>query len=38
MVLSVGLILVPFLPGVRSIPRKSRLYRVIWREHYRSGA
>ena len=37
MVLSAGLILVPFLPGVRSIPRKTKVYRLIWREHYRSG-
>ncbi|HEV2426917.1 MAG TPA: cytochrome B6, partial [Acidimicrobiales bacterium] len=36
MVLSVGLICVPFIPGVRSLPRKLKLYRVIWREHYRA--
>jgi hypothetical protein len=35
MLLTLGLILVPFLPGLRSIPRKSRVYRLIWREHYR---
>jgi len=35
MALSVLLILVPFIPGLRSIPRKTRIYRVIWREHYR---
>ena len=35
MVLSAGLILMPFLPGLRSIPRKTRVYRLIWREHYR---
>ena len=29
------LLLVPFLPGIRSIPRKSRVYRLIWREHYK---
>jgi len=34
MALSVLLILVPFIPGLRSIPRKTRIYRVIWREHY----
>jgi hypothetical protein len=34
MALSVVLILVPFIPGLRSIPRKARIYRVIWREHY----
>ncbi|MHB8379329.1 MAG: hypothetical protein ACYDB2_05345 [Acidimicrobiales bacterium] len=32
--LSVVLLLVPFIPGLRSIPRKIRIYRVIWREHY----
>ena len=36
MVLSLGLLLVPFVPGLRSIPRKTRVYRIIWREHYRS--
>jgi hypothetical protein len=36
MVLTLGLILVPFIPGVRSIPRQVRLYRLIWRDHYRS--
>ena len=35
MVLTVGLALIPFLPGLRSIPRKTRVYRIIWREHYR---
>lgn len=28
--------IVPFLPGVRSIPRKVRIYRLIWRQHYQS--
>lgn len=36
MVLTAGLMLVPFIPGLRTIPRKSRVYRLIWREHYRS--
>ncbi len=36
MVLSVLLVLVPFIPGVRSIPRQSRVYRLIWRQHYRA--
>ena len=35
LILSVLLILVPFLPGVRSIPRWSRVYRLIWRDHYK---
>jgi hypothetical protein len=33
--LSVGFILIPFIPGVRSIPRWVPIYRLIWREHYR---
>ena len=37
MVASLLLLLVPFIPGLRSIPRKVRVYRVIWREHYRSS-
>jgi hypothetical protein len=35
MVLTVLLALVPFIPGIRSIPRWSRVYRLIWRQHYR---
>ncbi|MGH9019689.1 MAG: hypothetical protein ACRDV0_01550 [Acidimicrobiales bacterium] len=38
MVLSVGLVCVPFIPGLRTVPRKSRVYRLIWREHYRDQA
>jgi hypothetical protein len=34
--LTAGLTLMPFLPGLRSIPRKTRVYRLIWREHYQS--
>ena len=37
MVLTLALIFVPFLPGLRSIPRWTRVYRIIWREHYRSS-
>ena len=36
MLLSVVLLLVPFIPGLRSIPRLTRVYRLIWREHYHS--
>ncbi|HUZ19136.1 MAG TPA: hypothetical protein VMU75_01010 [Acidimicrobiales bacterium] len=36
MILTLLLALVPFIPGVRSIPRKIGLYRLIWRQHYRS--
>jgi hypothetical protein len=35
MLLTLGLALIPFIPGLRSIPRKTRVYRLIWREHYR---
>ena len=34
MALSVLLLLVPFIPGVRAIPRKTKVYRLIWKEHY----
>ncbi|MFF4501382.1 hypothetical protein [Streptomyces sp. NPDC001401] len=34
-VLSLGLLLVPFIPGVRSIPRWTRVHRLIWRSYYR---
>ncbi len=36
--LSVGLLLVPFLPGVRSIPRLIPVHRLIWRSYYRDRA
>ena len=35
MVLTVIMIFVPFIPGVRSIPRRTKVYRLIWRNHYR---
>jgi hypothetical protein len=34
-ILSVAFILIPFIPGVRDIPRWVPLYRYIWRDHYR---
>jgi len=37
-VLSLAFICIPFIPGIRSIPRRIPLYRLIWREHYRSSA
>jgi hypothetical protein len=37
-VLSLAFVLVPFLPGVRSLPRHVPIYKLIWREHYRSVA
>jgi hypothetical protein len=36
MALTLLLALVPFIPGLRSIPRLSRVYRLVWRRHYRS--
>jgi hypothetical protein len=33
-VLSLAFICIPFLPGVRSIPRWIPIHRLIWREHY----
>ena len=33
--LSLALVLVPFFPGVRSLPRHLRVYRLIWRDYYR---
>ena len=38
MVLSLGLVLLPFIPVLRSIPRWSRVYKLIWRQHYRELA
>lgn len=38
LVLTLGLMLVPWIPGLRSIPRWTRIYRLIWREHYRAAA
>ena len=34
-VLTILLALVPFIPGLRSIPRWTRVYRLIWRNYYR---
>lgn len=33
--LSLGLVLVPFIPGIRSVPRWTRVHRLIWRVYYR---
>ncbi|MHB1613811.1 MAG: hypothetical protein ACYCXA_01130 [Actinomycetes bacterium] len=35
MALSAGLVLVPFIPGLRSIPMKVPIYRLVWRSYYR---
>ncbi len=36
MILTLGLVFLPFIPGLRSIPRWTRVYRLIWRQHYRA--
>ena len=33
-VLGLAMILVPFIPGVREVPRRIPIYKLIWREHY----
>ena len=35
-VLSVALVCIPFIPGLRDLPRRVPVYRLIWREHYSS--
>ena len=35
MLLTLGFLLVPFIPGIRSIPRWIPLHRLIWRDYYR---
>jgi hypothetical protein len=36
MVLTLGLVLLPFIPGLRSIPRWVPVHRLIWRDWYRT--
>jgi len=36
-VLSLAFVCVPFIPGVRSIPRYVPVHRLIWREYYRAA-
>jgi hypothetical protein len=33
--LSLCFVLLPFIPGVRSLPRRLGIYRLIWRDYYR---
>ena len=35
LVLSVALMLVPFIPGLRSLPKWIPLHRLVWRDYYR---
>ena len=37
-ILSLALVLIPFIPGVRSIPRWVPIYRWIWRDYYRRAS
>jgi hypothetical protein len=37
-VLTLGLLLVPFIPGLRDIPRFVPIYRLIWRRYYQQEA
>jgi hypothetical protein len=37
-ILSLAFICVPLLPGVRDLPRRIPIYRLIWREHYSAAA
>jgi hypothetical protein len=36
--LTVGFVCIPFIPGVRSIPRWIPVHRLIWRDYYRSSS
>jgi hypothetical protein len=38
MLLSAVLVAVPFIPGLRSLPRKLGIHRLIWRDYYRTTA
>ena len=35
-ILSLAFILIPFLPGIRDLPRHIPIYKLIWRDHYHS--
>ncbi len=37
-VLSLAFICIPFIPGVRDLPRKIPIYKLIWHEHYRGAS
>ncbi len=37
LVLSLVLVLLPFIPGLRSIPKRVPIYRLIWRDYYRQA-
>jgi hypothetical protein len=31
------LLLIPFIPGLRDLPRLLRVYRLVWRPYYREA-
>jgi hypothetical protein len=33
--ISIAVLLIPFIPGLRSLPKKLGLYRLVWRDSYR---
>jgi hypothetical protein len=35
-VLSLGLVFVPFIPGLRDLPRYVPIHRLIWKDYYRT--
>jgi hypothetical protein len=35
-VLTAGLVFLPYIPGLNQLPRVLRVYRLIWRQHYRA--
>jgi hypothetical protein len=35
MLLTLVLLLVPFIPGLRSVPRWTRIYKLVWRDYYK---
>jgi hypothetical protein len=36
-ILSLGLVCIPFIPGLRTLPRHLRVHRLIWRDYYRKA-
>ena len=34
MVFTALFVLLPFIPGLRAVPKRLRVYRIIWRDHY----
>ena len=37
-ILSLAFICIPFIPGLRGLPRRLGVHKLIWREHYRTQA